>query len=215
MSEKIAVVPVTLFEECGYFEGFNADIDAYVRLLKPALVRFKPREAMEEDPTWKQLIPYVILTKTLGDHEVYFSYQRGKGQGEERLHGKHSIGVGGHVNDEDCGTHGDPFMAGLWREIFEEVMLTPVMDPLTSAKQEIVVPQYKLKRVGFVNDDKDDVGKVHLGVVCKLYVDKFTVQPAETDMDNVRWWDLETLRKGRESYEGWSQICIDALDQVT
>jgi len=213
--EHIAVVPTALFQECGYFQGFNGDVSKYAPLFDPKNVQYKPKAEMEHDPSFKQLIPYVILAKMLGAgdvaHAVHMSYSRGAGQDEKRLVGKSSIGIGGHVNDRDVGIAGDPFGAGMMREVFEEVHLQPVVDALSQWDQEIQVPKYSIQRFGLINDDTTDVGTVHLGIAHVMWVDGFKITAAEPDICDLRWWDVRTLEKESEAYEPWSQICIAHL----
>ena len=89
--EHVLVVPTLLFREVGYFQGFCTDVEPYLKtLLDPAYISFRPRDQMENDPSFKQLIPYCLFR--YGDQ--LFHYKRGKLQGEGRLHSKRSIGVG-------------------------------------------------------------------------------------------------------------------------
>jgi len=217
--ENIAVIPKAVLDELGYFTGFSTDIDKYKELLHPRDVRFLPRKQMEEDPAFKQLIPYMVLGKILGHgegrHAVFMSYCRGAGQDEARLHGKYSVGIGGHVNDQDVGADENPFQAGMMRELIEEVTLTPVIDPMADWERPVTLPQPVIDLLGFVNYDDDEVGQVHLGVVYVLWVDGYRVMPNEPDINDVRWLDTGTLLKDRENYETWSQICIDQLQPVT
>ncbi|MEX0614166.1 MAG: phosphoesterase, partial [Pirellulales bacterium] len=103
--EKILVFPTALFHALGYFQGFSADVSRYLpRLLEGEHLEYRPRGQMEEDPSFKQLIPYVLfrwIDEAGAPH--LFEYQRGSGQGERRLHAKRSVGVGGHINPVDTG----------------------------------------------------------------------------------------------------------------
>ncbi|MGA2256039.1 MAG: hypothetical protein ABSG53_15440 [Thermoguttaceae bacterium] len=103
---------------------------------------------MEIDPSYKQLIPYVIFMHRNVDQPAIFQYTHTKGQGEARLHGKHSVGIGGHISTFDGIAH--PYHDGMKRELEEEVSInTP----------------YTTRRVGLINDDSTEVGSVHLGIV--------------------------------------------------
>ena len=102
---------------------------------------FRARAEAENDPSWKQVIPYVALR----DDDRIFLMRRTRAGGDERLHERYTIGVGGHVNPED----GDIF-GGLRREWAEEIDadFMPDFQPL-----------------GVLNDDENAVGAVHLGLV--------------------------------------------------
>ncbi len=81
---------------------------------------------MEEDPSFKQLIPYVLFRWTDADGTVHlFEYQRGSGQGERRLHAKRSVGVGGHISsiDAEAGHLHHVYREGMRRELDEEVLI--------------------------------------------------------------------------------------------
>ena len=123
--EHIMVVPTLLFHEVGYFQGFCENVDPYLRtLLDPAHTRYEPRPQMEEDPSFKQLIPYVLFRHTDADGIVrIFQYTRGGGQGEKRLHAKRSVGIGGHISTEDssAGTTHDVYREGMARDFVRQV----------------------------------------------------------------------------------------------
>ena len=82
------------------------------------------------------------------DADRVFLMHRTDAGGDPRLHGRASIGVGGHLNPVDDGD--DALMAGLRREWSEEL----------EADWE---PDFRL--IGLLNDDSNPVGAVHLGVV--------------------------------------------------
>ena len=97
--EHVLVVPTQLFHDIGYIQGFTHDVEKYLdRLLDAKNTSYRPRPDMEEDPSFKQLIPYVIFRHTDDDGTVrILHYARGSGGGESRLHAKLSIGIGGHI----------------------------------------------------------------------------------------------------------------------
>jgi len=162
--EMILVVRRSLFDELGAFQGLNFDVTRYL----PAFLArennfFMPRSAAETDPTHKQIIPYALLVH--GDRVLH--YVRGKKAGEQRLAAKGSVGIGGHMNDGDEGLFAldrDAYMAGVDREINEELQLN------TPYTQHIVA---------LLNDDSNNVGKVHLGVVHVFRLETDAVEKRE------------------------------------
>ena len=126
-TEHVLVVPTELFHSLGHFQGFSADVDRYLEeLLSPEHTSYRPRSEMEEDPSFKQLIPYVIFRHVdEGGKAMLFQYCRGKGQGEGRLHSKRSVGIGGHISSIDSEGDGqiDPYQEGMRRELEEEVSI--------------------------------------------------------------------------------------------
>ena len=116
--EHVLVVPTLLFHEIGHFQGFNANVDPYLEtLFDPMHTRYLARPEAEEDPSYKQLIPYCVFR--CGD-EAFF-YTRGSAQGEGRLHAKRSIGVGGHISTLDRDSSQETYLAGMERELDEEI----------------------------------------------------------------------------------------------
>src|SRR5665213_1472825 len=96
--ENVLVFPRSLFERLGVFQGFNADVDRYLpTILDSKNNSFQPRVLAETDSTFKQIIPYVVVT----DGKSILHYVRGKKAGEQRLVAKGSIGIGGHINHEE------------------------------------------------------------------------------------------------------------------
>ena len=196
--EHVLVVPTALFHRLGHFQGFCPDAEKYLgELLDPANTSYRLRAEMEEDPSFKQLIPYVIF-RHVDDAggTTLFQYLRGKGQGEGRLHSKRSIGVGGHISRLDAISERSPYEEGLRREMAEEV--------------EVLTP-YRDRRVGLINDDETPVGQVHLGIVHVLDVERPDVRPREKDLLETGFRPVEFLLTERSGFESWSQICLTAL----
>ncbi|MFV1965213.1 MAG: phosphoesterase [Pirellulaceae bacterium] len=199
-TEQVLVVPTELFRRIGYFQGFTTDVDKYLdELLSPENSSYRPRGEMEEDPSFKQLIPYVIFRHVNGEgEETIFQYRRGKGQGEQRLHAKRSVGVGGHISSDDELNDQDlhPYEEGMRRELEEEVEIR------TSFTQRLV---------GLINDDETEVGKVHLGVVHLLDLESPAVGPREPDIIDTGFRPVSELLADWDEFESWSQICLEAL----
>ncbi len=194
--ERVLVVPTELFHELGYFQGFNFDADRYIEtLLDTQNTSYRPRGEMEQDPDWKQLIPYVLFEFNGPDGVELFRYTRGSGQGETRLHAKKSVGVGGHISSLDDSAD-SVYQQGMQRELAEEV---------------IIETAWTEKCVGMINDDESDVGRVHLGIVHVFKVDQPTVRARETDIANAGFERITSIMADLSSYETWSQICLRAL----
>ena len=199
-TEHVLVVPTELLHRLGYFQGFSRDVDRYLgELLSPANTSYRPRNEMETDPRFKQLIPYVVFcyTDDRGRQHV-FQYTRGKGQGERRLHLKRSIGIGGHISsdDEAAAADLDPYQEGMRRELAEEVEISTV---------------FKDRLVGLINDDETEVGQVHLGVVHLYDVAAPSVVPRETEIVDSGFCPTAQLLDEVDRFESWSQICLNAL----
>lgn len=202
-TECVLVVPTKLFHRLGYFQGFSQEVERFLpELFGAEHISYRPRHEVEEDPGFKQLIPYVIFRYRDTQGGVHlFQYTRGKGQGEGRLHSKQSIGIGGHISADDIAAgretaHAIAYQEGMRRELAEEVAIE---SPYTEAC------------VGLINDDLTEVGRVHLGVVHIFDVERPDVQPLEVDIVEARFQPLEDILADTSRYESWSQICLQAL----
>lgn len=158
-------------------------LDAIARLGE-----YRPRPAMEIDPAWKQVIPYLVLR----DGPCYFLMQRSRGGADARLHDRWSIGVGGHLNPGDGGLIG-----GLEREWHEELVAEFVPD---------------FRPIGLLNDDTTDVGRVHLGVVYVADAAGRPVAIRETHKLSGQFALPAEVAAGGERLETWSRIVFDALE---
>jgi predicted NUDIX family phosphoesterase len=198
--EKILVVPTQLFRDLGYFQGFSREIDSYwPRLVVGEHVEYRARGEMEEDPSFKQLIPYVLFRWTDASGAVHlFEYQRGSGQGERRLHAKRSVGIGGHISsiDAETGHSQNVYREGMRRELEEEVIIdTPYHETVA----------------GLINDDETPVGRVHLGMVHVCDVEEPNVRPREADILEARFSPVSDILSRLDQFESWSQIAVQAL----
>lgn len=202
-NENILVVPTGLFRQLGYFQGFSTQVSLYAdTLLAPENVQFRPRPVMENDPEFKQLIPYIILCYTDPAGKLHiFNYVRGRGVGEQRLRSKRSIGVGGHINDLDmsCGRshHRDVYHEGMARELHEEVDLRAT---------------YSERCVGLINDDETEVGRVHLGIVHRFDLTSPDLSAREEDLLESGFLPVEQLlAMPQDELESWTAISLKAL----
>ena len=199
--EQILVVDRnTLFDnENNAFNGFiSKDDHRYKNIVsKFSGYEVKRRGDMEEDPSYKQLISYCIIA----NQDETLVYKRLTGGGEARLHGLLSIGVGGHMNDvEDESKIDDKLRINASRELNEEVGLT-----------EADVKNIEIH--GLINDDDNEVGKVHIGLVLKVEVDKDSIVNKESDTLELNWVKNDLLET-MSPYESWSELIIrDAYGQ--
>ena len=190
--EHVLVVPTLLFHEIGYFQGFTGDVGRYVdTLLDPLHTSYRPRDEVEEDPSYKQLIPYCVFRH----NGRIFNYKRGNSQGEARLHAKRSVGIGGHISAIDDAAE-SAYDEGMRREIDEEVF---------------VETTYTSRCIGLINDDETEVGKVHLGIVHQFDLDEPKVRPRESSIIETGFDDPGDLSARSDEFETWSQICLKHL----
>ncbi len=182
------------------FQGVvSGEPDTLVKLYQSGALLFKDRDhgdpPAEKDPTHKQLIPYIVIREH--STQKIYAYRRTPKGGESRLHGRRSIGVGGHIEPGD-GDQIAPGLAGYYAALRREF------------KEEVTTPGLPLFEVlGFLNDDSDEVGSVHLGVVHLASV--ATATSNEEDHADDGFYTLEELLADIAHFESWSQILIRHL----
>lgn len=197
--ENILVVKRSLFDELGAFQGLNFEPRKYLdAILSRGNNFFLRRGRAEKDPSHKQIIPYVLLTH---GEKVLF-YVRGKKAGEQRLVAKGSIGIGGHMNDNDESLFAldeAAYRAGVEREVSEEISINT---------------KFEDRIVALLNDDSNEVGQVHLGVIHVFKLTEPKVEKREAMITNTAFLDKDELQARRDSLETWSQICLDSLERL-
>lgn len=184
--ELVLVVPTSdLFDKP--FTGVITMAESHTKLTKALThLDIKRRGDVEEDPSYKQLISYVVVKNNKGETLLY---TRLSGGGESRLHGKSSVGVGGHMNPVDGLSGYQLLLENTKRELLEEIGVEPV----------------EIGLYGLVNDDSNDVGQVHVGLIYIANIGDQEVTVTETDTLSVKWvpdtkfYELET----------WSQLLRD------
>jgi predicted NUDIX family phosphoesterase len=186
--ERVFVVPRSVLPDGAAWHGLRVDgLDAFVDVAERS-GRYEPRPAMEIDPSFKQIIPYLVLR----DGPRYFLMQRTNAGGDARLHGRWSIGVGGHLNPGDGG-----LLGGLRREWNEELVAD-------------FVPAFRL--VALLNDDTTAVGSVHLGAVYEADVEGRGVAIRETDKLTGGFANAGEVASVAELLETWSQLTFSFLE---
>ncbi len=190
--EKILVVPREKLFESIFFEGFEREkITYYLERIRKYSI-FMKRFLVENDSNYKQIIPYLIIKFK----NKYFMFQRFPVGVEDRLFHKYSVGIGGHINEKDVKKNKDLINSGLEREFSEELIYNKKLS-------------YKV--VGLINDDFDEVGKVHFGIVYLIEIETPEIRVREYSKMEGRLVDKEYLLKYKDKMERWSQILIDNL----
>ncbi|MBF0713805.1 DNA mismatch repair protein MutT [Gemella sp. GH3] len=194
--EKILVVDRNIIfnNEENAFYGFLSKEDERVKKIVTTFSSYevKRRGDMEEDPRYKQLIGYTVI-RDKSTKEILV-YRRLVGGGEARLHGKASVGIGGHMNSISSESDiNNIIKINAAREIEEEISIS-----IDKALES-------MEFIGLINDDKEEVGKVHIGLVYICEVDKNEVKVAEDDTLTIEWLASDDA-KNINSYESWSDF---------
>ncbi len=199
--EQVLVVERKVLDDLGAFHGLNFDVQRYLdALFAPGGPRFMSRPEAEKAPAFKQLIPYVIMTC----QGKCLTYIRGKRAGETRLVGNRSIGIGGHINPVDWTLFSADFYKTYCEAVEREV------------SEEVCVEADRTDRVvALLNDDSNDVGQVHLGIVHCWILDAPKVSKREQMITQMEFMSLVELQAVRDTMETWSQLCLDGLPEIT
>lgn len=186
--EQVLVVPRDLVPEQAAWYGLRFDdLSAFVDVVARE-GRYEPRGAIEHEPRFKQIIPYLVLR----DGDRYFLMRRTRAGADQRLHDHWSIGVGGHLNPGD-----DGLLGGLRREWREELDadFEPEFEPLA-----------------LLNDDTTDVGAVHLGFVFVADAAGRPVAVREHDKLTGSFATATEIRAVADDLETWSRLVFEALE---
>jgi predicted NUDIX family phosphoesterase len=195
--ERVLCFERKLLDELGLFQGLSLDAQKYLPVLTAsAHLVYLNRGDAEQDKRFKQLIPYVLLL--CGDKIL--RYRRGKGGQETRLHGLYSVGIGGHISEEDHGLFSQDrgYQEGMRRELMEEVAVDAGREPAVAA----------------INDDSTEVGQVHFGVVHIVRVAGESVAGGRSGIVNPEFIPLADALKDPAGYESWSRFCLENLDRL-
>jgi predicted NUDIX family phosphoesterase len=200
--EHVLVIERKILEQAGMFQGLAFNVEDYLdRIFVQGVPRFIPRSQAEDDPSYKQIIPYVIMA-----HDgKYLSYVRGRRAGEARLVGNRSIGIGGHINPVDDmplfnNNFYETYIAAVEREVAEEVLVE------TNHTDQIVA---------LLNDESNEVGSVHLGIVHYWNLDEPKVSKKEQMITQMAFMSPDELEQVRDSLETWSSLCLNRLCEMT
>jgi predicted NUDIX family phosphoesterase len=200
--EQVLVIERKVLEQVGMFQGLTFDVDNYLgEIFVQGVPRFMPRSQVEENPAYKQLIPYVLMSY----RDKYLSYIRGRRAGEARLVGNRSIGIGGHINPTDDmplfnTNFYETYLAAVEREVAEEVSVE------TSHTDRIVA---------LLNDESNEVGSVHLGIVHHWILNAPKVSRREQMITQMSFMSPAELYEVRDALETWSGLCLSRLTEMT
>jgi predicted NUDIX family phosphoesterase len=192
--ERVLCFQRKILEELGVFQGLSLEIEKYMPVVTASSnVLYLNRSDAEKDPRYKQLIPYVLIIC----NDKILRYRRGKRGQESRLHGLYSVGVGGHISEDDHGLfsnrHG--YQDGMRRELMEEVAIDEVNEAA----------------VAVINDDSTEVGLVHFGVVHIMHVADETIVGRRSGIVSPEFIPISNACTDLSGYESWSRFCLEHL----
>ncbi len=189
--ERILVVKREKILPNGSFQGIKqVDFDTYLKIITTQK-EFLPRSLMENDPRYKQIIPYLVF-----EHDNnYFLMQRRKKASESRLQSKYSLGIGGHIRQEDM--HNNDVFSWATREFHEEIDYDGT---------------FTFEPIGLLNDDSNDVGNVHIGFVFLLHGSSKNIR-IKSELQSGQLISLAACEKYADKLETWSSFVLDFLQK--
>ncbi len=193
--ERVLCFERKMLEDLGVFQGISLEVERYLpKITSASQLVYLNRSEAEQDRRYKQLIPYVLII--CGDKVL--RYRRGKAGQEKRLHGLYSIGIGGHISEEDHQLFSNDrgYQEGMRRELMEEVAIDEV----------------KETAVAVINDDSTEVGYVHFGVVHVMQVAKEDVAGRDSGIAAPEFVPIAEAMKDPAGYESWSRLCLENMD---
>ncbi len=195
--ERVLCFERKLLEDLGVFQGISLEVEKYLPVVTAnANVLYRNRSEAEQDKRYKQLIPYALM---MCNNKI-LRYRRGKGGQETRLHGLYSVGVGGHISEEDHGlfSRGPGYHDAMRRELKEEVAMEVVEEA----------------PVAVINDDSTEVGWVHFGVVHIAQVADEKIANRCNGIVGPEFIPISEAMKNPGNYESWSRFCLENLDPL-
>jgi len=193
--ERVLCFERKLLDELGVFQGLSLEVEKYLPVVtSSSRLVYLNRSDAEHDKRYKQLIPYVLLIC----NSKILRYLRGRGGQETRLHGLYSVGIGGHISEEDHGLFsiGPGYHEGMRRELMEEV----------------AVEEENEAAVALINDDSTEVGCVHFGVVHVMHVAKESIAGRRSGIVGPEFIPIVEAVKDPSGYESWSRFCLEHLE---
>ena len=195
--ERVLCFRRKLLEDLVMFQGLSMEVEKYLPVVtSSAHLVYLNRAQAEQDRRFKQLIPYVLVFC----NDRLLRYRRGRGGEEKRLHGLYSIGVGGHISEEDHGLFSKDvgYREGMQRELREEVAIDQVSEAT----------------VAVINDDSTEVGYVHFGVVHIVRVINESVAGRRSGIVSPEFILATEAQRDASNYESWSRLCLENLDNL-
>lgn len=174
-----------------YIASQGESINTQIPLISAINAQMEPRLRYEAelDPSFKQVIPYVVIRH----QDKVFCTHRLNG-GDARLAGGYSIGTGGHIDNAES------IYDGMYRELREEVGI-----------RETDIMGYSIN--GFILDNSSAVNSVHLGIVVSMVIVRDDIECMEKEKLAGEWLNYKQLKRlyDQDKLESWSKIVADNL----
>jgi predicted NUDIX family phosphoesterase len=202
-TETIVCLAAPHLDSIGLSEGFSTvDAELHAQLFDCSQLWLGPRPELETNERYRQLVSYVVFRHA----DAVLTYRRTAKGGESRLHGRTSVGVGGHVNAADVACHGgeidiaETLRRACAREIAEEVQCGDITS---------------LRPVGVIKESVNAVSRVHLGVVVECWLTHRDVRPRDPGLVDLRFVSVADLTHLADEMETWSACLLSYLSRTS
>lgn len=151
--------------------------------------QFLWRSEMEVDESYKQIIPLFVFMH----EDKIFLMQRSKKAGDARLQSMYTVGIGGHVREEDLKEAS--IQSWVLREFEEEVDYCGTL---------------KIEPIGMINDDSNAVGRVHAGFIFLAHGSDDAIS-IKSELQSGKLVSLEDALSKGDKLESWTRMIIEHL----
>jgi len=199
MTETLVCLTARHVDTVKLTDGFNVlEPNTLDRLLSVDALWLGPRTWLETDENFRQLVSYVVFRHA---HSVLV-YRRTPKGGETRLHGRLSLGVGGHVNATDLVSQEGTvdLTASLHRACAREIA-----EEVATGRVE------RLITIGIIKESGNAVSRVHLGVVTECWLEAPEVTLIDPGLVDADFVPVSTLPSLSERMETWSSCLLSHL----
>ena len=192
MSEQVYCVAASLLPEPSP-EPKVQEISKELLALIQSKGSFQPRDKVETDPSWRQIIPYALIAH---DEGVLLLKRLSAGN-EERLHDRYTLGIGGHINPDVTERYPSS------RTIIEAGLIAEL-------REELFIGGFQTELIGMIHENSSEVSEVHTGLVFVVTThEKVRVRETHKLKGGFVGWHEVMLRF--EQLEGWSQAVARAF----
>jgi predicted NUDIX family phosphoesterase len=186
--------------------GGSGNFELRKRMLNPRRLWVGPRETLEYNPAFRQLVSYGVVVRHQPPMTYVLVAERNSRSGEQRLHGTMTLGFGGHISVDDLSRLGiskNPYLDAVWAD--RSAIRRELSEELSFASKDLAyVP------MGVVFDDETAVSRVHVGLVTLVTIGYRVpegndyVTAIDPGISNLRWVPVQLLRDFEGSFETWS-----------
>lgn len=205
LREMVLALPASAIKALGLIGVNTIEHNELIRKLESVTDHYviASRYIIEDLPSLRQIIPYIIVRNAQGQVLVY----KRKGGNEKRLEDLYSFGVGGHTSILDISTNLKEGYVNI-----QETLITSVQRELKEELKNdlLVLEAFNIRFQGFLALSESKVDEVHLGLVAFLTIDKNVIDLTNNKKEglvDIEWVDINKLSE--LNLENWSRKSLE------